>query len=181
MMNENITRRKMLAGTAGLLALAQTHRAKASALDNFSLTAEKPPVPDIQFRNATGDVLNLSDYRGKVLLLNAWATWCGPCIHEMPGLDTAQAQLAGDDFQVLPISMDRGGVQTVDLFYRAQALRHLPILLEHRASIAVHMKPRGLPFTLLIDREGNEIGRALGEVYWNAPESLALLRQYISA
>lgn len=163
------------------MALAQTRAAKASALDNFSLTEGKPPVPDIQFRNPDGDVLNLSDYRGKVLLFNAWATWCGPCINEMPGLNIAQKQLGSDDFQVLPVSMDRAGVQTIDLFYREHALRNLPILLEHRASIGVKMRPRGLPFTILIDRDGREIGRALGEVFWNAPEGMALLKKYISA
>lgn len=173
------SRRAILAGAAGLAALARTSAARADALDNFSLTPGNPPVPDIQFRDPDGTIRNLSDYRGRVVLFNAWATWCGPCINEMPALDETQAQLGGSDFQVLPVSMDRGGAMTVDLFYRAHNLKNLPILVDHQAQIARLLKPRGLPFTLLIDREGNEIGRALGEVFWSAPEGLRFLKRYI--
>lgn len=180
MSKSGFTRRMVLAGAAGLLALSRASAARANALDNFSLTEGKPPVPNIQFTNAKGDLLNLTDYRGKVILLNAWATWCGPCINEMPGLDKTQGLLGGDDFQVVPVSMDRNGPLTVDLFFREHNLKNLPILLEHKSQIAINLKPQGLPFTLLIDREGNEIGRALGEVFWNAPEGIELLKKYLS-
>lgn len=173
------TRRSILAGATGLWAMAQAPAARADALDNFSLSEGNPPVPDIAFTNRLGGMQKLSDYRGKVVLFNAWATWCGPCINEMPSLDKAQKELGGDDFQVVPVSMDRTGVLTVELFYRENNLRNLPILVEHQSSIARELRPRGLPFTLLIDRDGNELGRALGEVFWDQPEGLALLRRFI--
>jgi len=178
-MSFRITRRTVLAGAAGLWAMAQAPAARADALENFSLSAEKPPVPDINFTNRVGDMQKLSDYRGKVVLFNAWATWCGPCINEMPSLDKVQKELGGDDFQVVPVSMDRTGVLTVDLFYRENNLKNLPILVEHQSSIARVLRPRGLPFTLLIDREGNELGRALGEVFWDQPEGIAMLKRFI--
>lgn len=181
MIGGNFTRRRMLAGAAGLVALSRASAARADALDNFNLTGDKPPVPDIEFTNQGDDILKLSDYRGKVLLLNAWATWCGPCIKEMPSLDTVQKRLGGDEFQVLPISMDREGWVKIDLFYRENNLRNLPILLEYKAQIARVLKPRGLPFTLLIDRDGTELGRALGEVFWDAPEGISLLKTFIEA
>ena len=178
-MLRHFTRRGMLAGAAGLLALTHAQAAKADALANFSLTAHKPPVPNIHFTNPQGELKSLADYRGKTVLFNAWATWCGPCIKEMPALDAAAKELGSEAFAVLPVSMDRDGALKVDLFYREYNLKNLPILIEHEAEISRLLKPRGLPFTLLIDRDGNEIGRALGEVFWNATESIGLLKQYI--
>lgn len=179
MIGKSFTRRRLLAGAAGLTAFSRVSAARADALLNFSLTAGKPPVPDIEFRNREDNLKKLSDYRGKIVLFNAWATWCGPCINEMPALDAVQKKLGGDDFQVVPVSMDRGGPLTVDLFYREYNLKNLPILVEHEAQIARRLKPRGLPFTLLIDREGNELGRALGEVFWDEPEGIEMLKRYI--
>lgn len=174
-----ISRRMMLAGAAGLWALAHAPAAKAGALDNFSLSPEKPPVPDVNFKDEDGRIHALSDYRGRIVLLNAWATWCGPCVSEMPGLNGVQRKLGGESFQVLPISMDRGGPLTVDLFMREHALRHLPILLDYRGQISTKLRPLGLPFTVLIDRDGYEIGRGLGEVQWDTEEGLSLLKAYI--
>ncbi len=179
MFGKSFTRRTMLAGAAGLAAFSRASAAKADALVNFSLTDGKPPVPDIEFRDGEDKLLKFSDYRGKIVLFNAWATWCGPCINEMPSLDAVQKRLGGSNFQVLPISMDRTGQLTVDMFYRENNLKNLPILIEHQASIARYIKPRGLPFTLLMDREGNELGRALGEVFWDQPEGIELLKRFI--
>lgn len=175
------TRRTLLAGAAGLLALSRVSAARADALDNFSLTDGKPPVPDIQFTTYAGELQKLSDYRGKILLLNAWATWCGPCINEMPDLNKVQEKLGGRDFQVLPVSMDRNGPATVDLFYREHNLKHLPILMDYRSQIATKLRPAGLPFTLLIDHDGTELGRALGEVFWSRAEGIELLKKFIDA
>lgn len=164
----------------GLAATALAKPARADDVDDISLTSPAKPVPDIPFRDETGRIWQLSDYRGKGLILNIWATWCPPCIAEMPSLDRLSQQLGGDDFAVLPLSMDRGGAKAVASFYQAKNLTHLPILLDHQASINRFIKPKGLPFSLVVNRQGEEIGQVLGGINWDSPGVVRFLRRKIS-
>ncbi len=164
----------------GLAATALVKPAQADDADDFSLTTPAKPVPDIPFRDETGRIWQLSDYRGKVLILNIWATWCPPCIAEMPSLDRLSQQLGGADFAVLPISMDRGGAKAVSTFYQTNKLTHLPILLDHQAAINRFIKPKGLPFSLLVNRQGEEIAQVLGGITWDSPSVVRMIRRKIS-
>jgi thiol-disulfide isomerase/thioredoxin len=123
--------------------------------------------------------MSLADFRGKVVLLNIWATWCAPCRREMPTLDRLQAQLGGSDFEVVALSIDRKGLPVVKEFYAEIGLDTLPIYVDQSGSAQRTLSVLGVPTTLLLDREGNEIGRLLGPAEWDSPEMMAFFRDYL--
>ncbi|MFC5694528.1 TlpA family protein disulfide reductase [Pseudomonas sp. GCM10022186] len=169
---------------AGLLALALpaiSHAAETDTRAGLTIWPEPRPVAEVQFVDGAGKPHTLADFKGKVVLLNLWATWCAPCRQEMPTLDRLQAQLGGPDFQVLALSIDLDGVRVVRDFYREVGIRHLGIYIDENASAISQLGAFGLPATLLLDREGRELGRKLGEATWDSPEVVAYLREVIAS
>ena len=161
-----------------LLALSAV--APASQLPrNFILHDAPKNIADIRFEDENGKAFALSDFPGKVVLLNIWATWCGPCRREMPSLDRLEAQLGGADFQVVPLSIDRAGVAVVRKFYTEVGLNVLPIYIDAAGSATRALATIGVPATLLIDREGRELGRLIGPAEWDDPAIVAFLRGII--
>jgi thiol-disulfide isomerase/thioredoxin len=138
-----------------------------------SAPEELPPAPfvDAQRRERT-----LADWKGKVILLNLWATWCAPCRKEMPALDRLQASLGSDKFEVVAVSVDRTGIDGARKFLDEINVRHLAVLADPNARMATTLKAIGLPATLLINAEGREIGRMVGPAEWDTPEAKALIR-----
>lgn len=132
------------------------------------------------FVDGDGRGLTLSDFRGQVVLLNLWATWCVPCREEMPTLDRLQAQLGGEDFHVLPLSIDRAGLDPVRRFYEEIGIRHLGLYLAEDLRAMLALAAYGLPTTLLIDRDGREIGRRIGPAEWDSPEAVAQFESIIA-
>src|SRR3546814_2020452 len=113
-----------------------------------------------------------SDLRGKIVLLNIWATWCGPCREEMPTLDRLQARLGGPAFEVVALSIDRAGIGVVSEFYAEISVQHLAKHIDESGKAADELNALGLHTTLLIDPEGREIGRHVGPAAWDAPETI---------
>ncbi len=141
--------------------------------------AETPkPLPPLSFVDGEGRRADLSHFAGRVVLLNLWATWCGPCVKEMPSLDRLQGQLGGPGFQVVALSLDRGGRNAVEPFYQKTGVKNLALFLDPGSASMQALGLRGLPTTLLIDAEGRELGRMEGAVEWDSPEVLAFLRGY---
>ena len=138
-----------------------------------------PPSPDFRFTTADGTVRTLADYAGQGVVLNLWATWCVPCVAEMPALDALARLVAGDRVAVLALSSDRGGAAPVERFYREKGIRTLPILLDPRGDAARALSARGIPTTLLIDRAGKERGRLEGAADWASADSAGVIRQLI--
>jgi len=118
--------------------------------------------------------MRLSDYHGKVVLLNVWATWCAPCIAEMPSLDALEAQMGGADFAVIPISLDRRASDIPAFFDRAE-IKNLPAWHDGSFGLNGALALPGLPTSIFYDRRGREIARIPGEVVWDSPEALALV------
>ncbi len=174
-----------LVGVALMLAAAGPAAARdaappiAGAVQNFTPAESLRPVPAIPFIALDGTEHTLADFRGRVVALNFWATWCGPCIREMPSLDRLQAALGGDDFTVVLMSQDRNGETLVPPFLARLGLEHLTSYLDPTFPLFRAMGGRGLPTTILIDADGNEIGRIAGAAEWDTPEALALIRYYL--
>ncbi|WP_225889748.1 TlpA family protein disulfide reductase [Indioceanicola profundi] len=145
----------------------------------FVYAAGRPEVPDLAFTGPDGKALKLSDFRGKVVLLNLWATWCPPCVKEMPSLDNLQAELGGEDFEVVALSLDRGGQGQVEPFFMETDLQHLTMYLDPAMTAMKAIKPPGLPVSLLIDAQGREIGRLSGEAIWDGDEAKAFIRHFM--
>jgi thiol-disulfide isomerase/thioredoxin len=174
-----MTRR--LAFVIGVLALVSAVPARAQdAPQNLVLNEAPRPVPDVHFQDASGKSLGLSDFRGKVVVLNLWATWCIPCRKEMPTLDRLQEQLGGPKFEVVPLSIDRAGRKAVDPFFREVGVAHLAKYLDTGGEAAGRLGVLGLPTTLLIDPEGRELGRLVGPAKWDSAEMIAFLRGLIA-
>ena len=134
-------------------------------------------LPAITFTDADGKATTPADFAGQGLVINLWATWCPPCVAEMPALDRAAAALAADRILVLPLSSDRGGLNTVQGFYERTGLRHLRIWLDPRGAAARTLGARGLPTSIIVDRAGREKARLEGDAAWDAPEFLSAIRR----
>lgn len=150
----------------------------ADKLEKFK-GAEPKPMPPLSFVDAEGRRVDLADFKDRVILLNLWATWCGPCVKEMPSLDRLQSQLGGDAFQVVALSLDRGGRTAVEPFYKKTGVEHLTVFLDPGSESMKVLSLRGLPTTILVDPEGRELGRVEGAVEWDSPEVVAFLRQFL--
>lgn len=164
---------------AAAFALAPSaHAAEPVAI--FPLLDAPAPVPEIAFADGDGTARSLADFRGKIVLLNIWATWCVPCRTEMPTLDRLQGQLGGPDFGVVALSIDRNGPDAVRKFFGEIGVQHLAVNIDVSGKAAFSLAVVGLPATLLIDRDGMEIGRLIGPAEWDAPEMVAFLKSVIS-
>jgi thiol-disulfide isomerase/thioredoxin len=153
--------------------------ARAQAPAGFAVHESPRPLPNIQFENGEGDAISLADFRGKVVLLNIWATWCAPCRREMPTLERLQAELGGSDFEVVALSIDRNGLPVVKEFYEELGLQELGMYVDASAKASRELSALGVPTTLLIDREGSELGRLAGPAEWDSPEMVGFIRGYI--
>jgi thiol-disulfide isomerase/thioredoxin len=143
---------------------------------------EKPrALQELHFVNETGAAMSLADFRGRVVLLNIWATWCVPCRKEMPTLDRLQADLGGAQFEVVVLSIDRGGADAVQSFYKEVGVHHLGVYVDTSGKVANDLNIIGLPTTLLIDREGRELARLIGPAVWDSPEIVSVIKGVIGA
>ncbi len=154
-----------------------------------AIAAERTRIPlhetprslqKIDFRDEMGTPFTLDAWHGKYVLLNVWATWCGPCRTEMPTLDRLQSQLGSDRFEVVVLSIDRAGVGVVRKFFDEIGIKHLRIFIDRRGSVVQDLKVFGLPGTMLIGPSGQELGRLFGPAKWDAPEMINFLRDQIT-
>jgi thiol-disulfide isomerase/thioredoxin len=146
----------------------------------FSFPDQPVAVADLKFVDGTGKSVSLSDFRGRPLLLNIWATWCLPCRKEMPSLDRLQAKFDRQKFLVLPLSIDRGGIPAVEKFYEELGLKSLGIYVDQTGTALNQLGLLGIPATLLINSEGREVGRKLGPAEWDSAEVAAVLREHLA-
>jgi thiol-disulfide isomerase/thioredoxin len=145
-------------------------------LGRFTLAKEPKALADLAFTDAEDKPLMLADYRGKTVLVNFWATWCAPCVKEMPSLDKLQAEMGKDKFVVLPLSLDGPSKPKVAPFYADRKLANLGIYFDKGKKVMSALGISVLPTSVLVDPEGREIGRLEGEADWDKPEALALMK-----
>jgi thiol-disulfide isomerase/thioredoxin len=137
-------------------------------------TKPAKPVPELTLMSlADEQPTNLDAYKGKPMIVNLWATWCGPCVTEMPSLMKLAERLKDTGVVVLAISEDRGGKFVVDPFLKEHNIANLPIYLDKTMSTGKALKEPVLPVTILIDADGNEIGRVKGDRDWDSADSRA--------
>ena len=155
----------------------------APSKKGFAFSALETPreLPDLQFVNGEGREMTFEEFKGKTVLLNIWATWCVPCREEMPALDRLQAKLGGPDFVVVPLSIDRKGLPGVKAFYEELGLKALGIYVDRSGKAQRALSVLGIPTTLLVDREGRELGRTLGPAEWDSDEIVEFLRSVVEA
>lgn len=167
-----------LAGLLAILSLAGTPAVFAhdpvAALKMSRMPAGMQAVP-FELTSLDGARVKLSDLAGKVVLVNFWATWCGPCKEEMPSLARLQQQLDPKKFVLLTVTADlqRQGIAQ----FLSQAGVALPVLFDEDQEVSRSFLVRGLPTTVVIGRDGTLFGRAVGPRAWDSPEAVAMIRQ----
>jgi thiol-disulfide isomerase/thioredoxin len=144
-------------------------------MTTFVYKPQPEALPDIQFLNGSGGAVSLASFRGKVVLLNVWATWCAPCREEMPALDRLQAALGSDKFQVVALAVDKSGVVGARKFLADIKTEKLEPFADPTAKEGTKLKVIGMPTSIFIDAEGREIGRLIGPAHWDSPEAKRLI------
>ncbi len=131
-------------------------------------------MPDVTFTDSTGAKLRLLDLKGKPVLINLWATWCGPCVLEMPALDGLAASKTGA-LQVITVSQDLDAADAVGAFFKNRKLAHLAPWLDPDNVMSQHYNTGVLPTTVLYDAQGREVWRMIGSHDWSGPRTAAML------
>jgi thiol-disulfide isomerase/thioredoxin len=149
-----------------------------AALGQFTPLDPPRPAPALTFTGRDGTPRSLADFRGRWVLVNLWATWCAPCVREMPSLDRLQAAL-GTRLAIVAISEDRGAAPVVDPFLEKLGLKQLAIYLDPKGAAGQALKARGLPTSVLIDGEGRMVGMLEGAAEWDSPKMRATLERYL--
>ena len=131
----------------------------------------------ISFQDASGAEKSLADFKGKAVLLNLWATWCGPCRTEMPSLDRLQKELGSDSFEVVALSLDRAGKDAAQKFYDEIKVQNLKLYIDPTMKAGNALRAIGMPTTLLIDKDGREVGRLPGPAEWDTPAAKTIITE----
>ncbi|MEZ7846540.1 MAG: TlpA disulfide reductase family protein [Rhodospirillales bacterium] len=173
---------------ASLIALpAQTAQAQSSScmpqkglFGNYQSDRNKKTPTDIPFLQASGEETTLADYAGKGLIVNFWATWCAPCVREMPQLNRLSAFVRNNNIEVLTISEDLKGLTSAPKFYKTHNLNDLPVLVDKKGKLMRAFAAPGLPLTVLINQHGQEVGRVVGLAEWDSVEIVDFVRNCLS-
>jgi thiol-disulfide isomerase/thioredoxin len=150
---------------------------RAIALGKFTALAAPRPAPAASFSERDGKAVTLASFRGRVVLVNLWATWCAPCIKEMPSLARLQAKMKG--LAILAVSQDRRGAAVVDPFIAKIALNGLAIYLDPQNALTHAFGVVGLPTSVLVDRDGRILGELQGAAEWDSDAMVKLLSGYV--
>ena len=179
----------LVLGVAGLLyvVFSGMDKGETGSLDSYArgemsgfiTVADAPAQPALTYADDQGVEVSLADYRGKVVLLNLWATWCGPCVEEMPALNRLQQEFGGEQFDVVTISFDRTYEPIVEFFER-ESIDSLPTLRDASFTLNTLVGARGLPMSILYDGYGREIGRVPVPADWDSAEAHTLIEAAIS-
>ena len=137
--------------------------------------------PEGTFLDGEGAQTTLADFAGRVVLVNFWATWCPPCRAEMPSIDALAEGMAGEDFAVVALSTDFGGLAKPRGFFQEIGVENLPLYLDADKEVSRAAGVTGLPVTLLLDREGREVARLIGDAHWDEPAARAIVSRLIEA
>jgi len=169
----------LVASGVGFAAEGDTDAPDRTKLGEF-VPASKPfPVPEISVSDSAGNSVELCVFHGKLVLVNLWATWCEPCLREMPSLERLQSRL-GDRIAVIAVSEDRGGSKAVEPFIAKLGLKSIKTYLDPKSAVGHALEVHGLPTSFLIDREGRVLGRVEGGAEWDSPKMLEIIEPLLA-
>lgn len=173
------------ASPAAAQALDAAGRAEIEALRDgemrkLAVHAEALPVPDVAFVDADGAQTTLAASDGRLRVVNFWATWCAPCREEMPSLAALQAGLADEDFEVVLIATGRNSPEAIEAFFAEAGIEGLETAVDPKGKLAREMGVPGLPVTVVLNREGDEIARLIGGADWNGPSARAIMADLLA-
>ena len=157
---------------------------------NFSYALEKPDIKNlvlikdpktyesIIFRDINQKNVDLDDFKGKLILLNFWATWCAPCKEEMPSLDNLQSNNNFSNLKIFPINISQEDLSKSKLFFQKLNIQNLDIYIDAPVTLAKKFALRGVPTTILFNKQGNEFARIIGSIDFNNEKFIDWLKTY---
>jgi len=151
----------------------------AGQVQNYGPLDAPLAVPEVTVLAKDDGPVTLDRFKGKFVVLNFWATWCGPCIRELPSLQRLNEALGGETAQVVLISQDRGGFKQTDRFLKKLKVDFPDNFIDERLKFSRAIGVVSLPTTILIGPDGMEVGRLVGSAEWDSPEALDLVNWYI--
>ena len=169
----------LVAPTLGAADEGEADMPDRTKLGEFVPSTQPRPAPAISLADTSGHSVELSELQGKLVIVNLWATWCGPCLREMHSLERLQSRL-GEQVAVLAVSEDRGGNKAVEPFVAKLGLKSVKIYIDHKSEVGRAFGVRGLPTSFIIDREGKVLGRVEGAAEWDSPKILGVLEPLLS-
>ena len=184
-----------LAATIGLLAVAvfrppslgpggsNANRNDLASGEMAAFSWSKSPIDfdNVSFKNEAGDAVSLVDFKGKVTLLNLWATWCAPCLEEMPTLDQLENDLGSEAFQVIALAVDTKGAKAARETFEKLNIENLALYIDATAKATRPLRVKGMPTTILLNANAQEIGRLEGPANWNGAQAKKLISALIGA
>ena len=147
-------------------------------LKNLVLSKNPKIYEEVVFKDSNDHNVNLDDFKGKLLILNFWATWCAPCREEMPSLDDLQSNSNFDNLKVFPINIGQENFSKSDAFFKELNIKNLEIYFDAPITLAKKFSLRGVPTTILFNKKGEEFGRIMGSIDFNNLEFINWLKQY---
>lgn len=152
---------------------------RAGDMEKLAVHAMPVAAAADAFEGEDGAAMTLSDFEGQVVVLNFWATWCAPCREEMPTLSALQADLGGEAFRVVTIATGRNDPVAMRQFFDEIGVDNLPLHRDPRQGLARSMGVLGLPVTVILDRDGQEVARLMGDADWNSESARAIVAALI--
>ena len=147
-------------------------------IKNLVLIKNPRTYENVIFKDINRKNVNLADFKGKLLILNFWATWCAPCKEEMPSLDNLQANINFTNLKIFPINIGQEEVSKSEFFFKKLNIQNLDIYLDGTNTLAKKFSLRGVPTTILFDRDGREFARIVGSIDFNNEEFIKWLKVY---
>ena len=161
-----------------LITTSYSYTVEKPNIDNLVINKNLKTYDEIVFKDENQKNIDLSNYKGKLLILNFWATWCVPCREEMPSLDLLQSDLRLNNLKIFPINIGQEDLLKSVNFFKELSIRNLDIYYDPAVTLAKKFSLRGLPTTILIDREGKEFARIIGSIDFSNKEFINWLSSY---
>ena len=161
-----------------ILMLSNSFANDASDIKNLVINKELKNYSDITFLNIKNKELNLNDYKGNLVLLNFWATWCAPCKEEMPSLDLLALNKDLDNLIIFPINVGNDNIEKAKFFFEELQIKNLNLYFDNPVTLAKKFSLRGIPTTILINKEGLEFARIVGSIDFKNEKFIEWLKDY---
>lgn len=170
-----------LGANAAVASDAALDALRVGDMKKLNLHSTAKDVSNVAFVTEDGTEMTLEAFKGKTVLVNFWATWCAPCRKEMPSLAALQDEFGGDDFEVVTIATGRNPPPAMKKFFQEAGVTNLPLHRDPKQALARQMAVLGLPVTVVLNKEGQEIGRLMGDADWYSEEARALVAALLAA
>ena len=161
-----------------LLSTVISYSTEQPNFKNLIVYSEAKKLENIEFKNKFSEIIKLSDYRGKLVILNFWATWCAPCREEMPHLDTLQSINKLENLKIFPINVGKEKIEKAEKFFFKLKIKNLDIYFDDTVKLANLFSLRGIPTSVIINKNGEEFARIMGVIDFTDKKFIDWLRKY---